>query len=154
MTKKRKIINPPVPEETFEVDPGIVAYMEEYFAKIEKYRPEGDSWVAYYKSSRGFFKYSNRLPEDKFKYFKLMDYKLWEWILKTIKSTREPALSGGLHFRFSKVSHFCSSPSFYRSRAKFLDLGLLLDTPFKDYYILNPDFIIKLYNPKTSKRKK
>jgi hypothetical protein len=149
MVKKRKVIlDEALDQEKIKEWEDIVSYMEEYFYELEKYRPQGEEWISYYKSARGYFKYSNRLPEEKFDHFGKLDYKLWEWILKTVKSTSYAALSGGLFFRHSQVEHFCSKASFYRSRKKFSKLKLLLDTPFKDYYILNPDYILKLYNPK------
>ncbi len=42
----------------------------------------------------------------------------------------------------------CSERSYYKSKKKFLELELLIKTPFKDYYILNPLYILKLYSPK------
>ena len=153
MAKKRKIIGvseKKSPKESISEE--IVTYMDQYFKDLEKYRPNGDEWISYYKSARGFFKYSNRLPEEKFHNFNISDYKLWEWILKTVKSTGHAALSGGLFFKHSKVDDFCSKASFYRSRKKFIELKLLLETPFKDYYIINPEYVIKLFNPKNNKK--
>ena len=150
MTKKRKIIKEVLLEESkIEEWEKLREHVENYFQDIEKYRPDGDDgWISYYKSARGFFKYYNRLPSIKFDDFGKIDYKLWEWILKTVKPSGEPAMSGGLFFRHSKVDDFCSKASFYRSRKRFVHLQLLIKTPFKDYYIINPEYVIKLFNPK------
>src|SRR5690554_5575228 len=104
----------PVPENSKEQEwKEIVEYMEKYFGDLEKYRPNGDDWIAYYKSARGYFKHSNRLPEEKFNNFKEKDYMLWEWILKTVKGSSHAAVSGGLYFRYRSVEDFCSRSSFY-----------------------------------------
>ena len=94
------------------------------------------------------------LTSIKEKEFGVVDYRVWERILTKIKSGRIPAQSGGLFFRFSDYSDLCVERSWYRCRVKLISLELLIPTPFKDYYILNPAFIIKLYNPKAKKEEK
>jgi hypothetical protein len=127
------------------------AYVESYYRDIVRKSSLNGVSFAYYKSLRGYFKHSILLTDIKQHEFGIVDYKMWERILTNIRSGRNPVESGGLYLTFADYDDICSRRSYYNTRRKFLDLELLLQTPFKDYYILNPTFIIKLYNPTLKK---
>lgn len=124
-------------------------WVDNYYKKLIKKLniSEGVDFM-FYKSLRGYFKHSIILTDIKEQEFKYVDYRIWDRILTNIKSSHEPSVSGGLFFRYEDYKDFCSLRSFYRTKKKYLDLKLLIETPFKDYYILNPLYVIKLYNPK------
>lgn len=127
------------------------AWVEKYYREIIRSSSLNGVSFSYYKSLRGYFKHSILLTDIKQQEFGIVDYRIWERILTGVKSGRNPAESGGLFLRYGTYSDLCSERSYYKTRRKFLDLELLLKTPFKDYYILNPMYIIKLYNPKMKK---
>lgn len=129
------------------------AYVENYYREIIRSSKLNGVSFSYYKSLRGYFKHSIILTDIKQKEFGIIDYKIWERILTKIRSGRNPAESGGLFMKFEDYSDFCSERSYYKTRKKLLDLDLLVKTPFKNYLILNPRYIIKLYNPKLKKSK-
>ena len=122
-------------------------WVTDYFQSILKNSNVNGVKFSYYQSLRGYFKHSIILTDIKQQDFGLVDYRLWDWILTNVKSGHNPAESGGIRFRYSKVSHLCKERAYFNSKAKFIKLGLLLKTPFKDFYILNPKYVIKLYNP-------
>lgn len=126
----------------------LVTWVEQYYRDIVRKSNVNGVSFSYYKSLRGYFKHSIILTDIKQQEFTITDYRIWERILTMIKSGRNPVESGGLHFRHQKFEDICGRSSFYTTRRKFLKLELLIKTPFKDYYILNPAYIIKLYNPK------
>lgn len=128
------------------------AYVENYYREIIRNSKLNGVSFAYYKSLRGYFKHSIILTDIKQQEFGIIDYKIWERILTKIRSGRNPAESGGLLMKYSDYSDFCSERSYYKTRKKLLDLDLLVKTPFKNYLILNPRYIIKLYNPKLKKK--
>jgi len=130
------------------------AWVEQYYRELIKSSSLNGVSFSYYQSLRGYFKHSILLTDIKLHDFGLVDFKIWEWILTNIKSSRNPVESGGLYFRYSKVEHLCKERSYYNTKKLLLNLELLIETPFKDYYILNPKFIIKLYNPKVKKSEK
>lgn len=130
------------------------AYVEKYYREIIRKSSLNGVSFAYYKSLRGYFKHSIILTDIKQQDFGIVDYKMWERILTKIKSGKNPVESGGIHLKYSDYSDFCAERSYYKSRKKLLELDLLLRTPFKGYYILNPIYIIKLYNPKLPKEEK
>ena len=127
------------------------AYVENYYREIIRKSNLNGVNFAYYKSLRGYFKHSILLTDIKQLEFGLVDYKIWERILTKIKSGKNPVESGGLYLLYDDYKDFCAERSYYKTRRKLLDLELLLKTPFKNYYILNPMYIIKLYNPKLPK---
>jgi hypothetical protein len=126
----------------------VTEYVERYYRDVERNTEINGISFSYYKSLRGYFKHSSLLTSLKESEFGLVDYKVWERVLTNIKSTKLPSLSGGLFFRYADYSDLCSRRAWYDSKSKFVRLNLLIDTPYKDFYILNPVYIIKLYNPK------
>lgn len=125
----------------------LVEYVELFYHKLLKKAKLGDVYFSYYKSLRGYFKHSIVLTEIKEKNFSGSDYKIWERLLTKVKGSKMPSQSGGLFLRFKDFKDICSQRSFYYAKKKFVELELIIETPFKDYYILNPKYIIKLYNP-------
>ena len=130
------------------------AYVENYYKDIVRKSNLNGVSFSYYKSLRGYFKHSAILTDIKQKEFGVVDYRVWERILTKIKSSRNPVESGGLYFRFKDYEDLSSRRAWYNSRKKLLELQLIIETPFKDYYILNPQYIIKLYNPSVKKQDK
>jgi len=124
------------------------AYVEKYYKEILKSSNINGISFSYYKSLRGYFKHSIILTDIKQQEFGVVDYKIWERILTMIKSGRNPVESGGLRMKYETFKDICSKRAYYNTRKKLLSLELLIETPFKHYYILNPRYIIKLYNPK------
>lgn len=122
-------------------------WVDDFFEKTKKNSNVKGVKFAYYQSLRGYFKHSIILTDIKSQEFGLVDYKIWEWILTNIRGGHNTTESGGIRLRYDKVSHLCKERAYYKSKALFLKLGLIIKTPFKDYYILNPKFVIKLYNP-------
>ena len=137
---------------SYKNDDLLPAYVENYYREIVRKSSLNGVSFAYYKSLRGYFKHSILLTDIKQQDFGIIDYKIWERILTKIKSSRNPVESGGIYLNYKDYSDFCSERSYYKTRRKLLDLDLLLKTPFKGYYILNPVYIIKLYNPKLSNK--
>ena len=123
------------------------AWVNLYYSKVRRVSSLNGISFSYYKSLRGYFKHSSILTDIKLNDFGIIDFRLWEWILTEVKSGRNTVESGGLFFRYEKVNHLCKERSYYKTKKLFLELELLVETPFKDYYILNPKYIIKLYNP-------
>lgn len=136
---------------SFEKEELLPAWVEGYYRKIIRNSNLNGVNFSYYKSLRGYFKHSILLTDIKQEEFGIVDYKIWERILTDIRSGRNPTESGGLYLRYKTYEDICSERSYYKTRRKFLDLELLVKTPFKDYYILNPMYIIKMYNPKLKK---
>lgn len=130
-------------------DKDLSDWINDYYESIIKVSSVGGVKVSYYQALRGYFRHSIILTDIKLNEFGLVDYKLWDWILTEVKSGHNPSESGGLHLRYNKVSHLCKKSAYYTSKAKLLKLKLLIKTPFKDFYILNPRYVIKLYNPST-----
>lgn len=128
------------------------AWVEKYYADIVRKSTLNGVDFSYYKSLRGYFKHSSLLTDLKQQEFGLVDYRIWEMILTKIKSSRNAVESGGLFFRYSDYKDVCGKSSFYKTKSKFIKLELLVKTPFRDYFILNPRFVIKLYNPKPPKK--
>jgi hypothetical protein len=120
-------------------------YVEKYYDEQLKTARINNTKIKFYKSLRGYYKHSILLTDIKRREFGPVDYALWEEILGKVKSSSDVLISGGLHFRVKDYIKVCSSSSFFRSRLKFIQLGLLLPTPFKSYYILNPTYVIKVY---------
>ena len=129
------------------------AWVEKYYRELINSSKVNGVSFSYYQSLRGYFKHSIMLTDIKLHDFGIVDFKIWEWILSNIKSSRNPVESGGLYFRYDKVKHLCKERSYYNTKKLFLSLNLLIETPFKDYFILNPMYVIKLYNPKVKKEK-
>lgn len=123
------------------------AWVNLYYSKVRRVSSLNGISFSYYKSLRGYFKHSSILTDIKLNDFGIIDFRLWEWILTEVKSGRNTVESGGLFFRYERVKHLCKERSYYKTKKLFLELELLVETPFKDYYILNPQYIIKLYNP-------
>ena len=137
----------------FDKDDLLPAYVEKYYREIIRNSSVGGVSIMFYKSLRGYFKHSIILTDIKQQEFNIVDYRIWDRVLTGIKSGRNPVESGGLFFKYQNYTDICSERSYYKTRKKFLELELLLKTPFKDYYILNPKYIIKLYNPKIKEEK-
>lgn len=125
----------------------MVAYVEEFWREIRKTSTIKGITFSYYKSLRGYFKHSILLTDIKQQEFGLNDYKVWERMLTSVKGSHNVVKSGGLYLRFKDYEDICSESAFYKSRRKFLKLGLILETPHKYYFILNPLYIVKVYNP-------
>ena len=124
------------------------SWLESYYKEAEKVSSLNGIKFSYYKSLRGYFRHSILLTDIKQQEFGLVDYKVWERILTKTISGRNPRESGGLFFRYKDYTDMCSERSWFATKKKLLKLELLLATPFKDFYILNPRYIIKMYNPK------
>lgn len=120
-------------------------YVEDYYREQLKTAQVKNNTIQFYKSLRGYFKHSIRLTDIKREEFTATDYMLWDTLLTNVKSSSDVLVSGGLYFRFKEYGAYCCESSFYTSRKKYVDLGLLIVTPFKGYYIINPEYIIKVY---------
>ena len=131
----------------------LVAWVEKYYRDIIRKTEIQGITFAYYKSLRGYFKHSTILPTIKEAEFTIVDFRIWERILSNMKSSRNPAESGGLFFRYDNYKDICCQRAYYKTRKKFIKLELLIKTPFKGYFVLNPRYVIKLYNPKLKKEK-
>ena len=125
----------------------LILWVEEYFNKTKRTSSVNGIKYSYYHSLRGYFKHATILTDIKEKEFGLSDYKIWERLLTRIKSSKNPIESGGLFFRYKDYSDICSESSFYSTKKKLLKLELLIETPFNFYYIINPRYIVKAYNP-------
>jgi hypothetical protein len=122
------------------------SWVGDYYENVRRESSIGGIPFTYYKSLRGYFKHSSLLTDIILQDFGIVDYRLWFWIMTMVKAGRNPVNSGGLFFRYEMVEHLCKKRSYYNTKKLFLKLGLLVETPFKDYYILNPQYIIKLYS--------
>ena len=132
----------------------IVAWVETYYRNIiRKAKIQGIPF-AYYKSLRGYWKHATILNDILNDEFGAVDFKIWNRILLNIKSSRSPFESGGFFLKYKDYEDICSVRAYYKTRKKLLDLSLIVKTPFKGYYILNPRYVIKLYNPKLKKEEK
>jgi hypothetical protein len=131
---------------------GLESWVGLYYENVRRESSIGGVPFSYYNSLRGYFKHSSLLTDMILEDFGIVDYRLWFWIITKIKSGRNPVDSGGLFFRYEMVDHLCKERSYYSTKKLLLKLGLLVETPFKDYYILNPQYIIKLYS--TNKKDK
>ena len=125
------------------------SWLEQYYKEAEKVSSLNGIKFSYYKSLRGYFRHSIILTDIKQQEFSLVDYRVWERILTLIKGGRNPMESGGLFFRYKDYEDVCKERSWFKTKKKLMRLELLIPTPFKDYYILNPRYIVKMYNPKS-----
>ena len=121
-----------------------VEYVENYFKQVRKTAIIRNVKFDYYKSLRGYYKHSSLLSDIKLKEFNCSDYKLWEAIMVKVPYGSNPVVNGGLDLRYKDYKEHLSKNSFYESRQKFIDLELLIETPFKNYFILNPLYILKV----------
>lgn len=122
-------------------------WVEKYYKGLERKFSVNGIEINFYKSLRGYFRHSIILTDIKEREFGLPDYKMWERILTNVKSSRNPSESGGLFLKYDHYKDILSERSYYSSKKKFLELELLIKTPFKNYYLLNPVYIVKLYSP-------
>ena len=122
-------------------------WVDRYYKGLEKQYTLNGVKINYYQSLRGYFRHAIILTDIKEKEFQISDYKIWERILTKVKAGRVPAESGGVFMRYSLFKDLCSERSYYSTKKKLLELELLLETPFKNYFILNPKYVIKLYAP-------
>ena len=120
-------------------------YVEDYYRDKLKTAKVQNNTIKFYSSLRGYFRHSIRLTDLKRLDFTSTDYLIWETVLTRIKSSADVVKSGGLFFKYSDYKDLCCESSFYSSKKKFIAMELLLVTPFRSYYILNPEYIIKLY---------
>lgn len=131
----------------YENDDKLNEWVEDFYKGIIKTSSIKGVKVNYYQALRGYFRHSILLTDIMLSEFGLVDYKIWNWILTETKSGHNPTESGGVRLRYAKVKHLCKERAYFSTKAKLLRLKLLIKTPFKDYYLINPKFIIKLYNP-------
>lgn len=125
----------------------LALYVDDYYRGLIKTSKIGGNTFQYYKSLRGYFKHSHVLTDIKEQEFTVTDYKVWERILTKVKASHNPVESGGLFLKAKDFKDIASRRAFYATRKKLIDLGLLVATPFKYYFILNPTYVIKLYSP-------
>lgn len=102
-------------------------------------------------SVKGKFYHSDKLLSIKIKHFKMIDYLLWENILINVRLGENPSTSSGLFLKYGDYSDLCGRSSYHKSKKKFLDLKLLLPTPNKKYFIINPYYVCKINNLKIEK---
>jgi hypothetical protein len=141
-------------EKDLKVTQELVNYVDAYYRSVTKESSIGGVTFAYYKSLRGYFKHSILLTDIKRQEFGFIDYKLWEEILTRVRSGKNPVESGGIFLKYPDFKGVCSESAFYKSRNKFLKLKLLIETPFFNYFILNPTYIIKVYIPEPKPKDK
>jgi hypothetical protein len=120
-------------------------YVEDFYRKELKTAKIKNNTIQFISSIRGYFKHSIRLTDIKRLDFVSTDYLIWETLLTRIKASDDFVVSGGLYFKYSDYEDLCCESSFYASKKKFINLKLLLPTPFRSYYILNPEYVIKVY---------
>lgn len=121
-------------------------WVEEYYRKqLKKASYNGGIPFEYYKKMRGYYKVSNHIDELKLSNFLPTDYLLWAAIMSNLKMSHDPVLSGGCFIRYTDYKDVCGETAFYKSRNKFVELGLLIETEFKPYYIINSNYVLKLY---------
>lgn len=78
-----------------------------------------------------------------------IERRLFLKILLDIKRGYDAIDSGGLFLNYENYSDVCGKTSFYKAKNKFLELKLLLPVKSsKKYFILNPRYVIRMYNPK------
>tara|TARA_R100000781_G_scaffold113591_1_gene82394 strand:- start:5245 stop:5667 length:423 start_codon:yes stop_codon:yes gene_type:complete len=126
----------------------LYGWVDSYYNAIRREILRNGERYEFYGSSRGFFKHSSSITDVLEKEFVCVDYKIWFRLLGKIKRGRNPVESGGLFFRYDDYKDISSERKWYETKGKLLELELLVKTPFRDYYILNPKHIIKIYNPK------
>jgi len=126
----------------------LVTWVEEYYGKLKKTSTFGGKKYSYYGSLRGYFKHSSVLTESLEKELFGVEYKIWFRMLTNVKSGHNVATSGGLFFRYEDYDDLCGVRAWQKARKKFVDMEIFIETPFNDYYILNPKYIVKMYNPK------
>lgn len=102
-------------------------------------------------SVKGKFYYSDKLLSIKMNHFKMIDYLLWGSILIKVKLGENPSSIAGLFLKYEYFKDICSRRSYQISKKKFLDLKLLLPTPDKKYFIINPYYVCKINNLKIEK---
>lgn len=128
-------------------------WVEDYYRQKIKNSNIGTAKYKYYHSTKGYYKTKVIVDDIIENNFLGVDTSLWFGFMKSIKKGSDALESGGGFLRYKQYGHKCSQSSFYASRTKFIDLGLIIETPFKGYYILNPEFIIKLYVKDKSSKK-
>lgn len=126
----------------------LVTWVDEYYRKRKKTSTFGGKKYSYYGSLRGYFKHSSILTDVLEKELFGVEYKIWFRMISNVKSGHEPVSSGGLFFKYEDYDDLCGKRNWQRCRKKFIDLNILIETPFKDYYVVNTQYIVKMYNPK------
>lgn len=125
-------------------------WVEDYYRPLLKNASINNSVVPYYFKLKGYYKTKEIVDDIIASDFFGVDTLIWFTFLKSIKKSSDPLNSGGGFLRYKDYKDKCSQSSFYMSRSKFIKLELIIETPFVGYYILNPEYIIKL-TPKNSK---
>ena len=120
-------------------------FVEDYYREQQRVARINNNTIKFYSSLRGYFRHSIRLTDLKRLDFTSTDYLVWETVLTRIKSSSDVVVSGGLYFRYADYKDLCCESSFYSAKKKFLKLSLFIVTPFRSYYILNPEYVIKVY---------
>lgn len=102
-----------------------------------------------YNNSKWNAPFANSLLEIMFEEMNLQELRLFLKILLNVKRGYDPITSGGLFLTYADYNNICSDTTFYKAKAKFIQLKLLIPVKSdKKYFILNPRYVIKMYNPK------
>lgn len=132
----------------------LTLWVEKYYSEQMKECTIDGKTAKFYRSIRGYYKIGSEIDLIMCDSFLPTDYVLWHKMLSTLKYSSEPVKSGGCFFRYKDYKEYCGETAFYKSRNKFIDLGLFLETPFKGYYIINPKYVIKIYIKKLNNKEK
>ena len=120
-----------------------------YWRSQLKRVPVGDGFYYTYNKSKWNAPISNMAIE--MMRFDMSDVErlLFLDILLKVKRGYDVIESGGIFLYYSDYKDTCGQTSFYKAKKKFIKLGMLLPVnSHKKYFILNPRYVIKLYNPK------
>jgi hypothetical protein len=120
-------------------------WMEDYYRRELKDARIGKTKIKFVKSLRGYYKVAVSLDDVQINNFAPTDYVLWSVLVKNLKRSVDPVVSGGCFFRYKDYRDYCGETAFYKSRNNFVSLGLLIETPFKAYYVVNPKYVIKIF---------
>ena len=134
---------------------------KEFFDFIEKFKKDKyhrsysmkdyDLWS--YSTNKGKFGFSNILCGILRNDFSNVEVKLFISMLGEVDQTREFEKSGIVDCRYDPYSDVCSHVTFYNALRKYAEYKLLIPTPEKRYYILNPLYINKFFKEKVEKDK-
>jgi len=117
-------------------------YVREYFESRRKEVYLNNMSIQFYVRLKGYIKIHNRLSDIKLEHFGKHEYILFEEVLSKLSYNSMPYFSGALYLR-EKDSRL-NKNVFYKARNKLVKLDILVSTPFRSFYIVNPDYVIKM----------
>ena len=113
----------------------------------KKYRcgeEKDEVWYSY-ASHVGKYSRSNILDQILVAEFSPIEVYLWTAMMSTVKQSRDYIKSGVIFLTYPDFQEVCSDRVFVETKRKFVEFELLIPTPHKKWFIINPLHTSKYY---------